>query len=460
MSADLNVTSSLGKNKFIRAVAVLAGGTAMGQMILVAALPVLTRLYSPDDFGALAVYVAILGIISTIACLRYEVAIPLPVEDKDAINLLVISLVGAFLVSLLVGLFLFALPRNYLLFLGNEKLFNFIWLVPIGIWLAGSYGALQYWATRKKNFSLIGRAKIGQAISGVVVQVGLGWVGVATVGLLLGHMVSNGAAAFGFALRVIRQSRSLFSHISLVNLRAVSSEYSRFPKYSILEALANSAAIQAPIIIIAALTFGKEAGYLMLAMRVMQAPMSLVGSAISQVYLSRAVEELKAGNLAASTLNVIEGLIKLGVGPLIFMGLISSAAFPLVFGAAWARAGVLVAWMTPWFVFQLMVSPVATILYVKSQQKIALILQVAGLILRVGVVLLASKVATDFVPEAYALSGGVFYFVYLWVVLKVAGISAGQIFVAIRKGIAIVCGWTVLGLLVVYFHKAWTSWLP
>lgn len=94
----------LPRGSFVRNVAVLAGGTAAGQAIVVLASPVLTRLYTPEDFGVLAVYASLLCVLSTVATLRYELAIPLPKRDEDAAALVVLCLVIVLGMSLLVAM--------------------------------------------------------------------------------------------------------------------------------------------------------------------------------------------------------------------------------------------------------------------------------------------------------------------------------------------------------------------
>ena len=62
-------------------------GTAAGQLVSILLSPVLTRLYSPQQFGVLSVYTALLTILVVIASLRYELTVPMAASDEDAINL-------------------------------------------------------------------------------------------------------------------------------------------------------------------------------------------------------------------------------------------------------------------------------------------------------------------------------------------------------------------------------------
>jgi O-antigen/teichoic acid export membrane protein len=413
---------SLAGNEFVRSTAALTGGTAVAQILTVAALPFLTRLYSPHDFSLLAVYLSLLGMVSVIACLRLEIAIPLPEKDEDAAQLLALSRGSALLVATVVGVPSWLWRHQLATLAGAPDLAPYLWLLPLGTWLAGSYAALQYWASRKKRFTAVARTRMVQAGTGIGAQVALGAAGTAPFGLLFGHMLYGGAGALGLARQAWRQDRTAIRAVDWRHMRARFWEYRRFPQYSTFEAAANSAAIQLPVILIAALAAGPEAGFVLLASRAMGAPMQLVGSAVSQVYLSSAPEEMRAGRLRSFTLGTLGGLAKLGIAPLLVAGVIAPPVFALVFGEEWRRAGELVQWMTPWFILQFLASPVSMVLHVTGRQRTAAALQITGLLLRSGAVLLASFVLGGYEAEAYAVSGAVFYGAYLFIVLLSAGI--------------------------------------
>ncbi|GGY27465.1 hypothetical protein GCM10008098_20670 [Rhodanobacter panaciterrae] len=285
-----------------------------------------------------------------------------------------------------------------------------------------------------------------QAIGGAGVQVGFGWLGMAPFGLLLGQMINSGAGIAGLGRDFFREDRNKLPSLSFNGMRKMFHAYDRFPKYSTFEGLANTAGIQLPVIIIAALAVGPEAGYLMLATRAMAAPMTLIGSSVAQVYLSRAPEELRRDSLGEFTAKVIGGLAKSGVGPLIFAGIISPVAFPIIFGEEWRRAGDIVGWMTPWFVAQFLASPVSMTLHVTGHQRRALVLQLFGVIVRVGAVLLAAKFAADDVVEIYAVSGFLFYLVYVYVVVIVSGMRLQRLIAVLREALPWVAIWTTTAL--------------
>lgn len=223
-------------------------------------------------------------------------------------------------------------------------------------------------------------------------------------------------------------------------------EYVRFPKYSVGEVLAQTAGFQLPIIIIAALASGPEAGYLTLAARVMQAPASLVGAAVAQVFASEAPTALRANSLGVLTTRTLGGFLKSVVGPMIFFGILAPQIFPLVFGPKWLRAGELVQFMAPAMIVQMMASAIGTVLYVTNNQRLALLLQISGAIIRIGTVLIAAQFALGRISEVYIISGFFFYLIYLITAIRCASISASSLLTEVRAATFYLLFWSAGGI--------------
>ncbi|WP_201532119.1 lipopolysaccharide biosynthesis protein [Psychrobacter sp. LFX-11D] len=409
---------TLFQGSFVRNVSMLVGGTAFAQLITIILLPVLTRLYSPEDFGVLAVYLSFVSLISVVSCLRLEIAIPIPKEDKDALVLFVLSLGSVVVITLLtvVGTILFSKQ----IYLATEgKLEGYVWLIPLSVFFSGIYAALQYWATRHKAFSLVAKTRLSQAVGGSSTQIGLGYAGLGPLGLLIGQLVSIGAGIIGLSRYFIKNSSSLLRDVKFSELKSVFKQYDRFPKYSTWEAFANSGAMQIPVILIAYYAVSAEAGFLMLAMRLLSAPMSLIGGAVGQVYLAEASEKNYEGQLRQFTHNTVRALAKIGTPTIIFAGMAAPFLIPIIFGKEWQRAGILIAWMSPWFLMQFITSPVSMALHITNNPKIAMLLQFFGLLLRVGGVVISGLYYRSYIVEVYAITGFIFYSIYLFVVLSV-----------------------------------------
>lgn len=372
--------------------------------------------------------------LSVIACLRYEIVIPLPKSDQSAANLVALALFCLAATVMLVTVATIFWNQKIAALVNSPVLAEYLWLLSISVASAGAYSVFQYWATRKKAFAQIARTRVERSIVVLLTQLTMGLAGAGATGLIIGQILSNGAGLFSLARRAYGEDHAAMKNIRLAEMKRVAYQYDKQPKYSTLESLTNNASVQLPILLISSLTSSVELGNFMLAMQTVQAPMSLIGSSVAQVYLSRAVENHRKGQLGYLTARTISGLVKIGVGPLLILGIIAPFVFGPIFGEEWKRAGELVAWMTPWFLLQFLVSPVSMSLYITNNQRTAMMLQVMGLILRVLMVLGASNLMSGrFVIEAFALSGAFFYIIYLWVVCKTLNLSLPHLIYPFRN---------------------------
>lgn len=433
----------------LRAVGLLAGSALVAHGITAAVLPVLTRLYSPGDFSALAVFAGLASVLSAVAALRYDIAVPLPEDDRDALNLLVLSIALAAASATVIAALVSWQSAWIADALSQPHLRPYLWLLPVAVFTTAAYSSLQSWFIRRRRFAVLARNRLAQSSLSVSTQAGLGYLSFAPIGLLAGYVVNTGAACVGLGQRLLCEDGAVIRQS--VRLSAMQRQfrlYQRFPRYSTLEAVCNNGSVHLPIVLVAAYSAGPEAGYLALSMSLMQAPMSLVGAAIGQVYLSRAADEHRRGRLAATTVETLSYLVRTGVGPLLAAGVAAPFVFELIFGEGWQRAGVLVAWMTPWFVLQFLAVPVGMALHVTGQQQRALLLQFSGLVIRVAAVVAAGHGASGYVGEAYALSGMVFYAIYLLVVLAATGVAPEDARSALLHGLYHIGAWLVLGTMV------------
>jgi O-antigen/teichoic acid export membrane protein len=395
------------RGSFLGDVLKLSFGTLGGRLIALAALPLVTRLYSPEDFALLAVYLALVSTLAVAACLRLEVAIPLVETQEEAADLLALALSVLALITAVLAIPAFLMPDAIAAALGAPALASYLWLVPLGVAMAGSYSALQFWATRARRFGAIARTRVGQAAAGVSAMLALGWAGIAPFGLLLGNMLNIGAGGVSLTASALAHDGALLRTVRLRNLAPAFRRNRRYPLFATPDALLNVAGVQVPVLLIAAHA-GAEAGFLLLAMQVMTAPMTLLGSSISQVYVSRAPTEFREGRLAPFTLAIMRRLILVGVGPLILAGALAPWVFPLAFGANWERSGEIVAWLVPWMALQFITSSVSMVMFVVGRQRAMLALTAFGALIRIGTVLYAAAAGHSTVTT-FAVSSAVFY---------------------------------------------------
>ncbi|OEC84612.1 lipopolysaccharide biosynthesis protein [Acinetobacter sp. YK3] len=400
---------------FLKSVSVLVGGTAFAQIIGLLCLPLLTRLYSPNDYSILGIYVAIVSIFAVISCFRFEIAIPIPEKDEEAKSLLFISLLSNIFTILflyLILLLVYPLIKNLHII---RQLSIWIWFIPLGVFLSGLYSALQYWSSRRKRFKEIAHTRMTQAILGNGASLIVGITTGGFWGLIFGQLLN-------FSGGFLRLANSTYHDLKIIKktlpLKDVLYKYRDYPKYSTFEALANISAIQLPLIIIASFVVGAEVGYLMLAMKILGIPMGLIGRAMSQVYLSHAPEFYKKKQLYRYTVDILKKIFKLIVIPFILLAMLSPYIFDFIFGENWSGLGKYILIMIPWYFMQILSSPVSMALHIIGSQKTALSLQVFGFVMRVGILIIMAIIGSNYIVDYYIFSGFLFYLIYMLVIVK------------------------------------------
>ncbi len=387
MAINLRTISGV---SFLGDILKLSIGTLLGRLIAFLVLPLLTRLYSPENFALLATYLAIIGTMSVVACFRFEIAIPLADSDEEGVNLLALALAVLGLVTGIATLLVVLLSDRLTDWIGSPAIEPYLWLFPLGIALAGIYSAFQYWATRMKRFGPIARTRVVQSIMGTTTMLSMGWLVSGPFGLLLGNALNFGAGGFGLAIEAWRKDTKLLRQITFPKMLVVMRRYGRYPLLSAPEALLNVGGRQWPILIIAAVA-ETEAGFLMLATQLLSVPMALLGGSISQVYMSRAPEAMREGRLRELTFSIMRRLAAIGIPTLLAVGVLAPFFVPYLFGSEWAGTGIIITWMVPWLALQFIASPVSMVMYVTGRQRGMLALTTLGLFLRVGCTVIAYK---------------------------------------------------------------------
>lgn len=409
-----------------RAVGLLVKGTLIGHFITAAAMPILTRIYAPEDFSVAQLFASLTAIFIAIASMRYDMAIPLPAARREGFGLLAISLMMIATVGAALALFLVFVPQHWLSLLNNPRLLTYLPLVPLAVIFGGGYQAMQMWFVREKQFGYIANSRILQSSAMAGGQVGLGLAGIVPLGLIAGQLLNHGVGFLGLFVRALPRFFEKGFRSSWGDLFGLMRAYSRFPRFSVWEALANAASLNIPLLVIGAFADGPEVGYLTLAWFLLQVPMALVGNAVGQVYLSAAADADRRGELHQYTRGILRGLARTAIVPLAAAAVFSPLLFSFLFGPEWERAGWLVTWMAPWCFFQLLASPISGALHVRQQQRLAMWLQLAGLALRVGAVAASGLLYVSWITEIYAISGAVFYGLYLWIIVYVIGRPSGE----------------------------------
>lgn len=399
----------------------LSVGTIAGRLITILALPLITRLYTPEEFSLLAIYIAFVSTLSIAACLRFDIAIPVVKRSLHAFYLLILSIVSAFFIGI-TSLLLLYFFQDFLLKAVDLKYQDlFIFSVPIGIFATAVYSTMQNYATRKRKFNILAVTRMYQAIISNSITIIFGLLFSGPWGLIVGSMANNGAGSLQLGIKSLKHEKELFKTCTKKRLYFTFRKFKEYPIYSASESLLNVASLQIPIMLIAAASPVK-AGFLFVAMQFVNIPINLIGRSISQVFVSRVREEEENNRLDKFTFNVLMKLTSIGVPVLTVTGLSAPGLCKFIFGADWQDVGAFITLLVPWMVLQFIASPISMIMYAKGRQGLMLVLTSFGFVIRVLPITVLFFIESKAIVEVLVATSMLFYFVCMITFLKVSGL--------------------------------------
>ncbi len=337
-------------------------------MVLTA--PVLTRLYAPVDFGVYQTFLSVLSFGLVISALRYDIAITLPEEGKQASQVLLLSFT---ILLTLAGAF-FAGAGVYEL-LGDGRLLRnlpgyFVPLLGLCFFLAGSCQILNYWALRQKEFVVSSNGRIAQVVGQTTAALVGGAAMPGALALLLADVVGRFTGFLWLGKKFFVELNALLRGVRVNDLRNLAGRYKAFPTISSTGALINTAGLSLTPLLLYHYYGLLPVGLFALTERVMGAPSGLIAGSVAQVYLSDASSLRREApeRLQALFWKIIRGQTKVAILPFLFLFIAGPWIFGLVFGSEWNEAGVYARILIPSYFIGFVTAPVNMTLIILERQ--------------------------------------------------------------------------------------------
>lgn len=385
----MNVVKWIRNNDFVLNVFKLITGTALGQMITLLVSPILTRLYTSDDFGILAVYFSVASILSVMISLRLDMAVVLPSDEDEAVDLVLLGLIVSLVLSFFLLIIFLIFHNNIVELIGHPELGFYLYLVPLSTFFYGSYQVLSYWNSRIKKFNQLAISKTVKEMSTGIIQLSMGAIYyVGALGLVLGQIAGNAGAASYLFVKVFNQLRSRIITGIWKNLSSVFQKYKKFPLYTSWTSLVSSTSQNIPAILLAFLFSPATAGFYAIATRVLTVPSILIGNSVRQVYYQKASD---LNNRGESIINIFrKSTLYLSLIAITPMGIIiiwGEPLFRFVFGPTWGEAGIFGSILAIWLFFSFMNPPSTVTVLILGLNRLQLIFELLLLIFRVIAIL-------------------------------------------------------------------------
>ncbi|WP_223701281.1 lipopolysaccharide biosynthesis protein [Sutcliffiella deserti] len=406
----------LKKGSFAKNVAVLMSGTAISQGLLVAAAPILSRLYDPASFGIFTLFSSIVIILSVIATWRYELAIVLPKEDEDASNVLFVSMICVGLTTIVSIILVLLLGDMFSQAMGSPELKPWLWWLPVSIFASGVFQSLNYWYTRKQHFGRVASSKALRSVGTLGVQIPMGLLYATPLGLVIGYVVGHIVSFITLLAHFMKQYKEpVKQSISVENSKKVAKEYKDFPKFSAPQAFINSLSQNIPAFLLA-FYFGPEVvGLYSLSHRLLNMPITLIGQSVKQVFLQKASHAFNHNeNVYRILIKATAGLAVIGFIPSIIIAIWGKPFFAFTLGSEWYEAGGYAQWMILWLFVGFVNSPSFVVIQVYGYQKYLMYYEILLFIARTLTIVIGGLYYTALTSIAlYSVAGAVFNLVLI-----------------------------------------------
>ncbi|KZO00018.1 lipopolysaccharide biosynthesis protein [Pseudobacillus badius] len=418
----MNVVQRIHSNRFLKNFAALFSATLFAQLINIAASPVLTRIYSPEEFGYFSFYLSVCALLIVYTTGRYEFAINTVKTEAESQQLFKVVTVFStlFAVLLLAAEQLFYEPIIRLFKLEGAS--SLLLYIPLTLLVMGISQGLNYYLNKYKAFGVLSKGKVLRSSVTSGASIAFGFTGLQSAGLILANVL-------GYAVSNVYQTRVkkigfLFNlrEYKARSLARTAARHKHYPLYNSTSAFFDNMAVQAPVFIL--MRFFSEAvvGFYSLTIRVAAMPISLISASVAQVFLSEIAELHAEGR---SFLPVVKKVLILlagiGILPVVLLVIAGPWGFALVFGEKWRMAGELSQILAFGYYAKFVVSPLSVVFFVKQKVKLLSMIQGIRAISTLSVLWISSVYFNiKGVVFVYSIHELLFYSLYLFSIFHIS----------------------------------------
>lgn len=400
----------------------LSGLTAMGQLTFVLATPLLSRLFTPEDFGIFIIYLSIVNICGPIVGLKFESGL-YAVESRDhARQTLALSIVTMAIMTLLaIGLVLLTsdhLPGSF-----GKAAARFGLLVPFGILLAGLWGSTSAWAIKADAIPTLAVARFVQPTAMTVLQLAAGLAHLPGISMVIAHLISHiGYASYILACSLTAEDWHGLCSFKLRLLLNGAREHKKFPLF-IMPAQVGALTVSNLPPILIGLIFGTDvAGHWGLAYRLIGAPITIISMPLGHVFTSEVSRDRSATHVRALGRKILLSSIVLVAIPLLLLGSVAPGLSGLLLGPHWVLTGQIASALAILGAAQAIATPFSELTSIYRFQALRFFIEISSAVLVFTPLVIAAFDGWHLLPTVWMMSiagaiGSLAGFILVWLAL-------------------------------------------
>lgn len=354
---------------FKKNVVALAKANVIIQLLTVCFAPVISRLFSPSDYGLLAAFSLLVVLLTAVSTLRFEWIVPTSKSNSQAAILFVFGIVSALIFILVTSvIFMSSLVWGYAP-TAILALRPYWPLIILGVLFLSCFNLLRSWSARKTNLLNIARINWQQGLARISLRLFFGYMSFGGIGLILSSVLARSLGLRSFYEALLEVA----AHLQKINFKRVSMTWKRYRQKaatSALISLINTISTNLLILGLAVYYSAFELGILAFSLRLVAGPINVVTRATAQSFWSRAAELARTGQYTVLRkeylyVSMILSLCAFLVSTVIFL---AAPYTGLLFGENWTGAGSVLVCMIPLFVGTIIVAPTNHLIAIQKQR--------------------------------------------------------------------------------------------
>ena len=392
-------------------------------------------------------------IFTSVAVLRYELAVVLPETHEEAANVLAVCLLLTAIIAGVAALLL-SFCGQWLIgksFYGDLNLW--LWSIPPLILVTGIYQAVLFWCTRTEEFIWYSLIQVALPFLTIISQIILALLGFRTAGgLIIGTIIGQFASTILIGFLTYRKYGGLIAEsVHGKEIRSAFIRYRNYPMYMTPYTLVGTVRDRLIYFLLANFSGKLLLGFYSLSARMVNLPNSLVSSAIRPVFFQKAASS-DFRSLEAP-INRILQLLAIVVVPFWIIFLFhATTLFAFIFGEAWREAGLYAAILSVPAIPLLLGNWLDRAFDALGHQRLAFILELifsltTVVILTVGMIVFKNALLAVILQSVVMT---IYYAYWLYTLFNVAGFKprglwklAGTVFSAALSSAAVACLFTL-----------------
>ena len=368
------------RKHFAKDVLTLLTGTVAAQALMMAALPVLTRAYSAEQFGYFGAYSAAVGILAIFINARIDLAVVAARADAVAATLAAVSILCALSLGIALTTLTALIVWGWALYFHLDPLY-WIATIPAAASAVAIFNTYCAWHNRKSRFRMIAGRRFVQSLLMVTLQSAFVWLIPLGTGLMFGSCLAYVATAIFWSVHTWKKDRAEFILVSMnefwIEFRSIRS----FSSKAITVDVISQALYQLPLLFFGYMYSAQTMGYYTLTQRILGTPANLVGGAVAEVFRQRATQAYAVrGNCRAvfsDTLRLLTLIVCLSAPVLLW---VLPDIFAALFGQAWREAGRYSQILLPVFALKFVSHPLSYVILLRGKLAIEIRLHVLMLV--------------------------------------------------------------------------------